>query len=133
MHDQSQDNPTWFDGQTTTFGDRVTGAREAAGLDQAELAKRLGVKMKTIQAWEDDQSEPRANRLGMMAGILGVSMFWLLAGQGDGLDGPRVEEALDEDVEAILLDLRQMRQEQSSLSERIGRIEKRLRVALSKS
>ena len=133
MDDHQHDDATWFDGQTTTFGDRVTGAREAAGLDQAELAKRLGVKLKTIQAWENDQSEPRANRLGMMAGMLGVSMMWLLTGRGEGLGGPELDDALDENVEAILLDLRQMRHEQSSLSERIGRIEKRLRVALSRS
>jgi transcriptional regulator with XRE-family HTH domain len=131
MDDHPSDDATWFDAATTTFGDRVTGAREASGLTQAELAKRLGVKLKTIQAWENDQSEPRANRLGMMAGILGVSMMWLLAGRGEGLDGPDVEEVLDRDMEGILLDLRQMRQEQSTLSERIGRIEKRLRIALS--
>ncbi len=131
MDDQMQDEATWFDAETSTFGDRVTGAREAAKLEQAELAKRLGVKLKTIQAWENDQSEPRANRLGMMAGILGVSMMWLLAGRGEGLDGAELEEPLDGDLEKILIDLRQMRQEQSSLSERMGRIEKRLRIALS--
>lgn len=125
-----QEETTWFDAETSTFGDRVTGAREAAGLEQSELAKRLGVKLKTIQAWENDQSEPRANRLGMMAGILGVSIMWLLAGQGEGLDGPDAAEPLGDDLEVILLDLRQMRQEQSSLSERMGRLEKRLRIAV---
>ncbi len=130
MDDQLQDDAAWFDAETTTFGDRVTGAREAAGLSQADLAKRLGVKLKTIAAWENDQAEPRANRLGMMAGILGVSMRWLLAGQGEGLNAPAVEP-LDDDIEGILLDLRQMRQEQASLMERMGRIEKRLRIAVS--
>lgn len=130
MEDQTHDEATWFDAETSTFGDRVMGAREAAGLSQPELAKRLGVKIKTIRAWENDQSEPRANKLGNLAGILGVSMMWLLAGQGEGLDGPDVAEPLDADIEKILIDLRQMRQEQASLTERMGRIEKRLRAAL---
>lgn len=131
LNDQSGDDTTWFDAETSTFGDRVTGAREATGLTQHDLAKRLGVKVKTIRAWEQDQSEPRANKLGTLAGILSVSMMWLLAGQGEGLDGPDVDEPLDADMEKILIDLRQMRQEQASLTERMGRIEKRLRAALS--
>lgn len=131
LTDQSSDDATWFDAETSTFGDRVTGAREAAGLGQPDLAKRLGVKVKTIRAWENDQSEPRANKLGKLAGILGVSMMWLLAGQGEGLEGPDMGEPLDADVEKILIDLRQMRQEQASLTERMGRIEKRLRAVLS--
>lgn len=130
MDDQSNDGTTWFDAETTTFGDRVTGAREAAGLTQPELAKRLGVKVKTIRGWENDQSEPRANKLGTLSGILGVSMMWLLAGQGEGLDSPELTQPVDADIEKILIDLRQMRQEQVNLAERMGRIEKRLRAAL---
>ncbi|ABD55570.1 helix-turn-helix domain-containing protein [Jannaschia sp. CCS1] len=133
MEDQAHDGTTWFDAETTTFGDRVTGAREAAGLSQPELAKRLGVRVKTIRAWEQDQSEPRANKLGTLAGILGVSMMWLLAGQGEGLDSPELSDPLDGDIEKILIDLRQMRQEQVSLAERMGLIEKRLRAALGNS
>ncbi|WP_341861828.1 helix-turn-helix domain-containing protein [Gymnodinialimonas sp. 57CJ19] len=130
MDDQSNDGTTWFDAETTTFGDRVTGAREAAGLTQPELAKRLGVKVKTVRGWENDQSEPRANKLGTLSGVLGVSMMWLLAGHGEGLDSPELTQPVDADVEKILIDLRQMRQEQINLAERMGRIEKRLRAAL---
>src|SRR6056297_286076 len=108
MNAEIEDGPSWFDAETTTFGDRMTGAREASGLSQPELAKRLGVKVKTIRAWENDQSEPRANKLGTLAGILGVSMMWLLAGQGEGLDSPELTDPVDADVEKILIDLRQM-------------------------
>ena len=31
-------------------------------------------------------SEPRANRLSMLAGLLGVSVMWLLHGEGDGVE-----------------------------------------------
>lgn len=133
MGDLSLPSVDWFDAETTTFGDRVTGAREAAGMSQTELAKRLGVKVKTIRTWENDQSEPRANKLSMLAGLLGVSMMWLLSGQGDGLESPEENAGMDGGMEQLLLDIRQIRQEQTQLAERMGRIEKRLRAALSGS
>ena len=128
MDDAPISEPGWFDADTATFGDRITGAREAAGMSQAELARRIGVKLKTIRAWENDQSEPRANRAGMLAGLLGVSLMWLLSGQGDGPTGPT--EQIDEDLEKCLIDLRAIRQEQAQLVERMGRLEKRLRSVL---
>ncbi|MFW5654813.1 MAG: helix-turn-helix domain-containing protein [Roseicyclus sp.] len=121
----------WYDAETSTFGDRMTGAREAAGLSQAELARRLGVKVKTIRAWENDMAEPRANRLQMLAGLLGVSIMWLLNGEGDGLDGPEAPIEVPDDLAAVLKDLRLMRLEQAQIAERTARLEKRLRVALS--
>jgi transcriptional regulator with XRE-family HTH domain len=127
----SAEAPGWYDAEATTFGDRMTGAREAAGMSQAELAKRLGVKVKTIRAWENDRSEPRANRLQMLAGMMGVSIMWLLNGEGDGLDGPVTPQELPEDLAAILKDLRALRVEQSKLAETTSRLEKRLRAALS--
>jgi transcriptional regulator with XRE-family HTH domain len=121
----------WYAPEATTFGDRMTGAREAAGLSQTELAKRLGVKVKTIRAWENDRSEPRANRLQMLAGIMGVSIMWLLNGEGDGLDGPETPQDVPEDLAQILNDLRTLKVEQSRLAERAGRLEKRLRLAIA--
>ncbi|OYX23007.1 MAG: hypothetical protein B7Z10_12180 [Rhodobacterales bacterium 32-66-7] len=66
-----------------TFGDRLLAAREAAGLGQAELATKLGVRDKTLAAWEEDLAEPRGNRLQMLAGMLNVSLRWLMTGIGD--------------------------------------------------
>ena len=84
----TETNDGWFDPDATTFGDRVAGARERAGMTQAEMAKRLGVKLKTLKGWEDDLSEPRANKLSMMAGLLNVSLLWLLSGEGEAPMGP---------------------------------------------
>ncbi len=130
MTDQDPDNTGWFSEETATFGDRLAGAREAEGLRQEDLAKRLGVKMKTVIAWENDWSEPRANRLQMLAGLLNVSMRWLLMGEGKGPDEPQ-EVVVDDDLHHMLLDLRQVRSEHARLGEALGRLEKRLRVSLS--
>jgi hypothetical protein len=88
------------------------------------------VKVKTIRAWENDMSEPRANRLQMLAGLLGVSLMWMLNGEGDGLDGPEQPSEISDDLSEILKDLRGMKVEQARLAERAGRLEKRLRIAL---
>jgi transcriptional regulator with XRE-family HTH domain len=70
----------------TTLGQRITAAREAAGFSTAQLARRLGVATRTLAAWERDQSEPRSNRLLMLAGVLNIGVHWLLKG---GSNGPR--------------------------------------------
>ena len=65
-----------------TLGGRLSRARDASGLSAAQLARRIGVRTTTIQGWESDRSQPRANRLSMLAGMLGVSLSWLLHGVG---------------------------------------------------
>lgn len=123
----------WFGEEQATMGDRIAGAREAAGLTQEELSRRLGVKPATIRAWEDDRSEPRANRLQMLAGLLNVSLMWLLTGRGDGVPDPdqcgEVPSGPAPDVAAVLTDLRLLRADLGRMTDRVGRIEKRLRLA----
>ncbi|WEZ83689.1 helix-turn-helix domain-containing protein [Rhizobium sp. 32-5/1] len=66
-----------------TLGGRIWRARDALNLSAKDLANQLGVRVDTIAAWERDRSEPRTNRLFMLAGILGVTPAWLIAGIGD--------------------------------------------------
>ena len=118
----------WFSEDAATFGDRVAGAREALGMEQADLAKRLGVKLKTVRGWEDDLSEPRANKLQMLSGVLNVSLMWLLNGEGDGLGAPE-EDALSADVAEVLSEMRLLRLEMKQSLDRMARLEKKLRRA----
>lgn len=124
------DEVDWYGPDMATFGDRVAAAREAAGLTQKELAKRLGVRAGTVRAWEQDLSEPRANRLSMMAGLLNVSVMWLINGEGDGMDGPPGDGEIDGDVREMLTELRELRADLRTRSEQLGRLEKRLRTVL---
>ena len=50
----------------------------------AELARRIGVEEASLTAWEHGDRDPRANRLGVLRGVLGVSLVWLLDGRDDG-------------------------------------------------
>ena len=68
----------WYGGHIATFGDRLAAARDAAQLSQQQLSKHLGVRLKTLKSWENDSSEPRSNKLSMIAGVLNVSLIWLL-------------------------------------------------------
>jgi transcriptional regulator with XRE-family HTH domain len=127
-----EDHSDWYSNETATFGDRVAGAREALQLSQNELAKRLGVKVKTVRGWENDMVEPRANKLQMLAGILGVSLMWLLNGEGDGLDAPLEEpDPMQADLHKLLAELREVRAEVDRAADRLALTEKRLRTALA--
>ncbi|QFU09416.1 transcriptional repressor DicA [Rhodobacteraceae bacterium THAF1] len=126
MSDISADD--WYSEETATFGDRLAAAREAAKMTQKDLAQKLGVKLTTIEAWENDKAEPRANRLSIMAGILNVTLRWLLTGEGDDLPTPSDDE-LPEGVGDILRDMRKLSGEIHRASERLAVLEKRLRQA----
>ena len=121
----------WFSAETATFGDRVAGAREALGIGQPELARRLGIKVKTLRDWENDLAEPRANKLQMLAGILGVSLMWLLNGEGDGVEPPRADAEANDQIRDLLLELRAVQAEIDRGAERLARVEKRLRHMLA--
>ncbi|MDT8855321.1 helix-turn-helix transcriptional regulator [Paracoccaceae bacterium Fryx2] len=121
----------WFSDEVATFGDRVAGAREAAGLSQEDLARQLGVKLKTVQGWENDLIDPRANKLQMMAGMLNVSIRWMLTGEGDGLDQPSLPRVLPGEARGALDDLGQMRARMQALTTEMGQMEKRLRGLLA--
>ncbi|MCL5778530.1 helix-turn-helix domain-containing protein [Limibaculum sp. FT325] len=114
---------------SATFGDRLAVAREAQGMTPAQLARRLGVRQDTLEAWEADRSEPRANRLQMLAGLLNVSLVWLMTGEGPGgpnLSTPPADPSTE--IGAILSEMRDLRLDQVRLVERIARLEKRLKA-----
>ncbi len=121
----------WYSDTQATLGDRLAAAREAAGLTQSALATRLGVRQKTLRAWESDLSEPRANRLQMLAAMLGVSLRWLLTGEGEGVEPPAAaEEPGEAALVQTLSELRVLRGDLLKMSERMGRLEKKLRLQI---
>ncbi|KPD11135.1 helix-turn-helix domain-containing protein [Phaeobacter sp. 11ANDIMAR09] len=130
MADETTD---WFGPEAATFGDRVAAAREAADMTQAQLARRLGIKKTTLMGWEQDLSEPRANKLSMVSGLLNVSMSWLLTGEGEGMSEPSEMDVDAGDFAGVLNELRALRNEMRSNAERAARLEKRLRTIIQSS
>lgn len=127
MQDFAED---WYGPDAATFGDRVSAAREQAGLSQSDLAKRLGVKAKTIREWEQDLSEPRANRLSILSGILNVTITWLITGEGEGVSQPGEEHLLTPEITEILQEIRDVRTVLRRQSDKLGVLEKKLRQRL---
>ncbi|MDX1293193.1 MAG: helix-turn-helix transcriptional regulator [Hyphomonas sp.] len=85
---------TYDDGDT--LGGRITRARDLASLTLEEAASRIGVTDETLSEWESDRSEPRANKIMTLAGVLGVSPAWLISGAGEAPQSPGISVAVDE-------------------------------------
>ena len=66
-----------------TLGGRLSRTRESKGLSVALVARRVGVKPKTILEWESDRSEPSVEHLTLIERVLDVNLVWLLHGVGD--------------------------------------------------
>ena len=85
---------TFDDGDT--LGGRIVRARDLAGQSAEEVAAQAGVTLETYTEWENDRAEPRANKLMILAGILGVSPVWMISGKGAGPEAPGLDSAIAE-------------------------------------
>lgn len=121
-------DPNWYTNDASTFGDRVVAAREAHNLSTKALARHLGVATKTLENWENDIAEPRANKLQMLSGVLNVSIPWLLTGEGGDVE-PEMQGTTD--LAGILTEVRSLRSEMISAAERLGVLEKRLKQKMA--
>ena len=124
------DDLDWYGPETATFGDRLSAAIEKSGMMQKLVAQRLGVKVATLKSWEQDISEPRANRLSMLAGLLGVSIMWLLNGEGDGVEHSDNETQVTPEINDLLFEVRALQTGLLSSADKLAKLEKQLRSKL---
>ncbi len=66
--------------RTTTIGERIRKARKETGLNQADLAARIGVSQPTVANWESGIHDPRRLMLAKLSEALGVPLTWLSEG-----------------------------------------------------
>lgn len=115
----------YYGDSVSTLGERISVAREHSGLSEDQLAARLAVQRQTLDDWEGDGAEPRANKLAMLAGILGVSPAWLLSGAGEGVPAPDEDVSVIDDTTLRLrlaAELREAVKAQTHVQQRITRI-----------
>ena len=124
------DDLDWYGPETAPFGDRLSAAIEKSGMTQKLVAKRLGIKVATLKSWEQDISEPRANRLSMLAGLLGVSIMWLLHGEGDGVEHSDNETQVTPEINDLLFEVRALQTGLLSSADKLAKLEKQLRSKL---
>ena len=117
MH--SMQNITNENPDDDTLGGRISRARDALDLSTAQLARRLGVKSDTVNAWESDRSEPRANRLMMLAGVLGVSPAWLISGAGESPSAPVIHS----EMHVLITQIAKLKRSHEAMGRMINTIE----------
>ena len=105
--------------QDTTLGGRLFQARETASMTVTQVINRLGVRKATYMAWEADRSEPRANKLVALAGILNVSPTYLLSGLGRATPQPPEHQQI---IDGLRLDIEQLEQTLKAANKTLNRI-----------
>ncbi len=78
---------------TDTIGARVAKARRLRGLSQRGLAKAAKLAAShvfTIEANQSPKANHTTNTISSLAGALGVSMEWLITGEGEAPTDERV-------------------------------------------
>lgn len=121
-------------GQDDTLGGRIWRARDAVDLTQDALARQLGLADAVVASWEADRAEPQTNSLFRLAGVLGVSPAWLIAGIGAGPDVPEAEmdgaddapeatPSSPDSVERLQRDLERLKRQHAAMGATIHRIE----------
>ena len=106
------------DSESSPVGPRIVVAREHQGWSQEELARRVGVTLDTIKAWESGDRDPRANRLFTLAGILSVTPHWLLEGRVEAFETADTVETGDS-MKAKLAAARRKLQEAAELVDEV--------------
>jgi transcriptional regulator with XRE-family HTH domain len=69
-----------IDDATWTVSDRFKRARILAGLDQAAVARALGVSRQAISSWEQGHTEPSASSFVRLARLTGQPLDWFADG-----------------------------------------------------
>jgi transcriptional regulator with XRE-family HTH domain len=79
-----------------TMGDRIRGARARQRINQAELARMIGISANAMNAIEADEVDPRISRILRIAQVLGVSMDYLVGHSVKRKTRPRLESVESE-------------------------------------
>ena len=87
------------------------------------------MKNSTIKSWENDNSEPRANRLYMLAGLLTVLITWLISAEGSGVEEPEKSYETPNYLQRSLKELMALKVNLLKNVDRINIIEKKLRAS----
>ncbi len=120
----SRDNVLSAGVEETTLGGRIYAARKKAGMSIYMAANLLGVKHSTLKSWENDRSEPRVNKLNSLAGLLGVSPTYFLAGEGNSGKSVSSNRGRSEKLlEMMKHEISLAKKEQKSLTGRIRKLE----------
>jgi transcriptional regulator with XRE-family HTH domain len=115
-----------FSENVATFGERLAAARETKGLSVDGLAEKIGVETSKVQLWESNDDAPRANRIQMLAGMLNVSIIWLISGESNGTSHVADTFERPTGINDALGEISQLKVTLSGALEKLEQLEQRL-------
>lgn len=74
------------------LGDRIARLRRSMGLNQQELARRVGAKPTQISKYERGTYDPRPSMVVNLAAVLGTSTDYLLTGKEELVEPDRLAD-----------------------------------------
>ncbi|UCM49373.1 LexA family protein [Aeromonas caviae] len=74
------------------INERIKQTRKRLGYSQEILGSRVGVSRVSISQWERGENTPNGRYLNELAAALGVTVDWLLTGEGDAVVSPREQQ-----------------------------------------
>lgn len=84
--------------------ERIKDIRKAAGLNQTEFGKRVGVSLSAVQKWESGENIVSDSVILLLCREFGVNETWLRTGYGDMYRAKTREAELGELIRSRLLD-----------------------------
>lgn len=84
------------------LGLRIATSRRKLGINQTELARRIGISRSTIRSFETGNSEPGATEIFIIADQVDCDPCWLLT----GISHSKSENMPDQPVEEIFVTLK---------------------------
>ena len=66
-----------------TFGEKLQGLRQNAGMSQDALAEKLNVSRQAVSRWERDETMPETDKVVALADLFGVTTDYLLRQKTD--------------------------------------------------
>jgi transcriptional regulator with XRE-family HTH domain len=91
----------------TTLGERLKLCRQADNLTQTDIAKRLGVTLRSYQYYEKDEHPIPSDTLLKIANVFDVSLDWLL-GRDVPRDNHRIDDIMLDDIASLQVELLQV-------------------------
>lgn len=88
-------------GKNLSFGENLKTARVAAGMTQAELARRTGITERSIYNYEKNSRAPKIDVVDRFAQALGVQPETLMEGMGCSLSAASPQTKMDRTLRQV--------------------------------
>jgi transcriptional regulator with XRE-family HTH domain len=90
------------------LGERLRLARESKGLGQKDVEALTGINYKTISNYENNRSEPDAERLAILCEVYGVSADFLIGSNGNTSASSTTAAEIDQETLQIYNELHEL-------------------------